>query len=142
MYSEFCHTHTKAIFDLALKPSTIPNASRGLFTTKQIRAGKKIARYSGVIKTQAAYNANPSGYAVAISRGRVMDAASTQSKLGRYANDCRPANKRANQCKGNNAKFSVKNEGGVTTIWLKATKNIPANTEVFIPYGAGYWNTI
>jgi hypothetical protein len=51
----------------------------------------------------ASYNANPGGYAVAIPRGRsrvprIMDAASTQSDLGRYANDCRPANRDENEC--------------------------------------------
>jgi hypothetical protein len=71
---------------------------------KQIRAGRKIARYSGVIKTQEAYNASPGGYAVAIPRGRsrvprIIDAASTQSDLGRYANDCRPANRDENECR-------------------------------------------
>jgi hypothetical protein len=49
---------------------------------------------------------NPSGYAVA--RGRVIDAASTQSDLGRYVNDCRAANRRAGECNGSNARLATK----------------------------------
>jgi hypothetical protein len=140
IYSEFCATHTKALFDLAIKPSGIASASKGLFTTKYIKKGAKIAKYTGDIKTQAAYNANDSGYGIAISNGRILDAASTQSDLGRYANDCRRANRNARECKGNNSRFSVSNKKGESTVWVVATRNILANTEVFIPYGRGYWS--
>jgi SET domain-containing protein len=139
IYSEFCAAHTKAIFDLALKPSAIPGAGTGLFTLKPIKKNTNIAEYSGDILTQASYDATDSGYGVAISRGRIMDAASTQSDLGRYANHCRSANKRAGHCKGNNARFSVSNRNGSTIINLKATKNILPGSEIFVSYGASYW---
>jgi SET domain-containing protein len=69
-----------------------------------------------------------------------MDAASTQTGLARYANDCRSANKRAGQCKGNNSKFDMTTtRAGKTTIWLRATKNIKAGSEILISYGRKYW---
>ena len=139
IYSEFCPSHTKVLFDLALKPSGIPGAGKGLFTTVEIPKNRNISRYTGKIKTTAAYNANPSGYAVSISKGRVIDAASTQSALGRYANDCRRANRSAGQCAGPNARLVVSYKGGEPIIWLRATKKINANSEVFISYGAEYW---
>ena len=83
IYSEFCPAHTKALFDLSLKSSNIPGAGKGLFTTKAIAKNKNISKYTGDIKTVAAYNANPSGYAVAIPKNRVVDAAATQSGIAR-----------------------------------------------------------
>ena len=139
MYSEFCHAHTKQLFDLALKPSHIPGAGKGLFTLKSIARNANIAKYTGDVKTLAEYDASPSGYAVAINRNRVVDAASTQSALGRYVNDCRRANRRAGHCAGPNARFVVNNRHDPPIIWLRATKNIPAGSEIFVPYGAAYW---
>jgi hypothetical protein len=75
-YLEFCATHTKAIFDMALKPSQIPGAGTGLFTMVAIPRNQNIAKYTGEIKSQAAYDAKSSGYGIALSRGRVLDAAS------------------------------------------------------------------
>jgi hypothetical protein len=140
IYGEFCNVHTKALFDLAIKPSKIPKSGKGLFTLKAIAKNQKIVKYTGEIKTLDEYNKNPSGYAVAISKGRVIDAASTQSELGRYANDCRASNRKAGQCNGSNARFSVSYKGGTPTIWIKSTKNIPANSEIYISYGHEYWN--
>ena len=139
VYSEFCHAHTNQLFDLALKPSHIPGAGKGLFTSKAIAKNTNIARYTGDVKTLTEYNAKPSTYAVAISRKRVIDAASTQSAIGRYANDCRVANRRAGHCAGPNARFVVNNRHDPPIIWLRSTKNIPAGSEIFVPYGAAYW---
>jgi hypothetical protein len=69
----------------------------------------------------------------------VIDAASTQRDLGRYANDCRAADERAGHCKGSNARYSVSNRNNATRIHLKATKNIPPGSEIFVSYGASYW---
>ena len=138
-YSEFCWQHTKQLFDLGIKPSAIPNAGSGLFTYKEIPANKTICMYKGDILTRETYNANNSGYGVSISNGRVIDAKSTQSCLGRYANNCRPVDKTAGICNGNNAKFSIYQRAGRTTIRIKSTKRIPANSEVYVSYGAGFW---
>ena len=137
VYSEFCRVHTKQIFDLVLKPSQIPDSGTGLFTAVQIPKNKNIAKYTGQVKSQEEYNANPSGYAIAISRGRVIDAASTQDGIARYSNDCRTKNKKSGHCSGNNARFVVNHRND--TVWLRSTKNIPAGSEIFVSYGSGYW---
>jgi len=139
IYSEFCKQHTESLFDLTLKPSSIPTAGTGLFTMKDIPKNHNIARYTGKIKTQEEYDRNPSWYGVAIPHKRVIDAASTQSGLARYANDCRSANKREGDCKGNNSRFVIATRAGKTTVWLRATKNIKAGSEIFISYGRKYW---
>lgn len=140
IYSDFCSTHTKQLLGLYLRKSSIPESGKGLFTAKEIPPRTRIAKYTGTIKTRAAYNANPSGYGVGLPRGKVMNAASTQSGIARYANDCRPANRRLKQCKGNNSKFNVSVRDGINSVWLTSTKRIPANTEIFVSYGGrGYW---
>ena len=139
MYSEFCAVHTRALFDLSLRKSTIRNAGKGLFVHKAIKKGAKIAKYTGILKTPAQYNSQPSGYGLFISKNRVMDGASTQAAIGRYANSCRPENKRRGECKGNNAKFAINNRTTPPTVWLRATKNIAAHSEIFIAYGKRYW---
>ena len=140
-YSKFCNVHTRKLFDLYLNPSAIPSSGSGLFTSKPIATKTRIAQYTGQIKTAAENQNNPSGYAVAIPKQRVLDAASTQSGIARYANDCRSANKREKHCKGNNAKFSISTRNGVTSVWLVSTKTIPANSEIFVSYGgSSYWS--
>ena len=123
-----------------LKQSSIPSSGTGLFTSKPIPTKTRIAKYTGVIKTQAQSAENPSGYDIAIPHGRVLGAASNQSGIARYANDCRAVNKRAGQCKGIDAKFSISTRDGVTSVWLTSTKLIPANSEIFVSYGRGYWS--
>ena len=91
--SEFCAAHTRSLFDLYLKPSSIPRSGKGIFTSKAMKKNQNIARYTGVIKTKEEFEADPSDYGIEISRGRVVDAVSTQSAIGRYANDCRTADK-------------------------------------------------
>ena len=80
---------------MALKPSGIAGAGRGLFTLKAIPKGAVIVGYTGDKITQAENDTNPSGYGVGIPGGMVIDGRSTQSSLGRYANDCRAADRRA-----------------------------------------------
>ena len=139
-YSTFCNTHTKQLFGLYLRKSSISGSGKGLFTVKEIPPKTRIAKYTGTIKTRTAYDAKPSGYGVGLPRGKVMDAASTQSGIARYANDCRTANQRLKQCKGNNSKFNVSARAGTSSVWLTSTKRIPANTEIFVSYGGrGYW---
>ena len=106
---------------------------------KRIKKGAKIAKYKGTVKSQAEYDKKPSGYGVSVAGGRVIDAASTQSSIARYANNCRGADKKAKECRGNNAKFSINNRTTPPTVWIKATKNIAAGTEILLAYGSGYW---
>ena len=139
IYSEFCAGHTKHLLDLALKPSGIPGAGLGLYTLKAIPKGGTIVVYTGVRMTQDEYDKHPSGYGVAIPGGMVIDGRSTQSSLGRYANDCRAGNRRAGQCSGNNAELVYDEKP--FKLRIQAVKNIPANREVLVSYGARYWKT-
>jgi hypothetical protein len=139
IYPEFCAVHTRALQDLVLKPSKIKDGGKGLFTTRDIAKNERISQYTGKIVTQKDYDKEPSYYGVAIPKGMILDAASTQSGIARYANDCRSKNKKAGECTGNNTKFSMHTRAGKTYVWLTATKKIPKGSEINIGYGRGYW---
>ena len=136
-YSHMCFQHSKSALGLQVKTSHIPNTGQGLYTTKTIKRGQKVASYGGNVVSQNAYNQNPSGYGIHLNNNQVLDGKSTQSGLGRYANTCKPANKRQGQCKGQNAKLSVNHRNQSAS--LKATKKIKAGEEVYVPYGNNFW---
>ena len=133
-YSDMCYQHTKSDKNLEVKKSHIVDAGQGLYATKLFKKGEKITDYRGVVKTSEEYNKKKSGYGIHLNKGSILDASSTQSGLGRYANNCRPSNK---ECKGNNATLVVNNKN--KTASLKATKSIRMGEEIYVPYGSGYW---
>ena len=139
--------HTRQVFGLKLDSSGIPNSGTGLFSMKRFRRGAQIAKYTGVEMTQEEYDAIDSGYGIADQFGTVIDSASTQSTIARYANDCRPENKAQNDCPGNNAEFvdfenydspDVEEEDKIDGVWLCASKTIRAGDEIFVDYGGNY----
>ncbi len=136
--ADYCSIHAKSILQLGVKPS--PVSGYGLFTYADIPKDRKICEYKGVNISQEEYDTGNGIYGVEIPRGRVIDAKSTQSCLARYINDCRYSNRRAGTCAGINARFSLKTVRGVTTVNIKSTKRIPAGSEIFLKYGAKYWN--
>ena len=135
IYSEFCSIHTKQLFDLAIKPSNIKESGKGLYTFVAIKKGDKIAKYTGKMMSDEEFEANPSPFGLEVKKNTLIDARSTQSGLTRYANSCR----KGDNCKGNNSKFSISHRTNPPTVWLKATKNIKAGEEIYVPYGKAYW---
>ena len=137
-YSDMCHDHTRINKQLQVKKSAIQGSGNGLYTTKRIKAGEKIADYGGQFKTKAQYEATDSGYGIYFNKNLVLDSFSTQHGLGRMANDCRSVNRKKGECTRNNARFSTNTSA--RTASLKATRSIPAGSEVFVPYGNDYWS--
>jgi len=126
--------------DLVVKKSSIPGAGKGLFTKRDIKKGERIVEYIGEIITEKELDKRAEkdiyGYAFFVSKKICIDAYYTPNELARYANDA----KGLTRIKGinNNACYEVwKNRG-----WIKAEKNIKANSEIFVSYGAEYWKDI
>ena len=136
-YSHMCFQHSKSTHGLQVKTSHIPNTGQGIYTTKTIKKGQKVASYGGNVVSQNAYNQKPSGYGIHLNKNQVLDGKSTQSGLGRYANTCKPANKRLGQCKGQNAKLTVNHRNQTASI--KASKTIKPGEEDYVPYGNNFW---
>ncbi len=126
--------------DLIVKKSKIKGAGKGLFTTKDIKKGERIVEYLGEIVTEAELDRRAEkdiyGYAFYISKKKCVDAYYTPKELARYANDAKGLTK----VKGvtNNCCYVVYKNSG----WIKAEKNILANSEILVAYGAEYWKEI
>ena len=133
-----CHAHRKDA-GLKVKRSTIPNAGKGLFATKQFKKGKPIGAYAGenisVAENNRRYGADdldnaPYSLSARNMPGRILDSACSRSLMS-LANSKR-------ERKRNNAKFSqhMKGDGTINVI---STKRIKDGDEIFIDYGKGYW---
>ena len=144
-YGIFCWVHHK-LMNLAVKDSGIPGAGNGLFVYRAVASGTRIAQYTGKNVSSAEYGRRQHGaYGVTLQANngrRTLDARSTQSGVARYANDCRPANRRAGHCR-NNAQLEEVRAGRSTEVWVVATRRIRAGGEVFLQYNQpgqpDYW---
>lgn len=130
---KYCWQHLLKETGLFVKPSKVPGAGDGLFTSKPIKKNTNIAKYEGerISKTELdrRYGDATAPYVLEYPRGVFIDARSTQSSIARYANACDyPGNRRA--C---NAKLSGVNG------YLRSTKNIASGAEILTPYGSEYW---
>jgi SET domain-containing protein len=124
---------------LVIKRSTIPNAGKGLFTTKLIPKGTRIVEYKGKKSTWKEATSGPgfNGYIYYINRNKVIDARYNTKDFGRYANDARGIGK-LNDIK-NNSKYIIEEDDRV---YIEAFKDIPAGGEILVSYGKEYWDVI
>lgn len=84
--------HADRLLGLAVKPSLLGepgDAGLGLFTTRDREARTIVDKYLGDVMPTAAYNAQPSAFAVAISLGRVITAIHSNDCYARFCNDAR-----------------------------------------------------
>jgi SET domain-containing protein len=123
---------------LVVKKSKLPEAGNGLFTKRFIPKGTRIVQYKGKITTWGKVNHHngENGYIYYVKRNHVIDAGRTKKALARYANDARGLKK----IKGltNNAQYT---EDGLK-VFIQATKDIPAGSEILVGYGKEYWEVI
>ena len=123
---------------LRVKRSALPRAGKGLFTTRPIKKGTRIAEYKGRITTWKDVNhqqgSNP--YIFYVKRNHVIDAKTYKKAKARFANDAKGLKK----IKGilNNAQYV---EDGLR-VFIEAKKDIPAGAEILVDYGKEYWDTI
>jgi SET domain-containing protein len=141
-----CWQHSDLRRGLKIKRSNINGAGDGLFATKFFDKGEIVCKYAGLDKrmTKTQYDATPGphDYGFQHRNNYVFDGRSTQSGMGRWANDCRVRNRRqgTGECVENNVKAVVdtRNEGG-HGMRLRATKPIHRGQEIHIPYHANFW---
>jgi SET domain-containing protein len=126
--------------DLVVKKSTLPNAGKGLFITRDVKKGERICEYLGEVITEKELDERAEndiyGYAFYISKKKCIDAYYVPEALARFANDA----KGLTRVKGitNNCSYEVwKNRG-----WIVAEKNIKAGSELLVSYGNEYWKDI
>ena len=123
---------------LRVKKSVLPQAGKGLFTTKPIKKGTRIVEYKGRIKTwkDASREDVENPYIFYVKRDHVIDAKPYKKAKARFANDAKGLKK----IKGvvNNAKYV---EDGLR-VFLEAKMDIPAGAEILVDYGKEYWDVM
>ena len=137
-YHKYCYQHAKSIHGLSIKKSRLPNSGNGLFAEKPFKKGEVVAMYSSEETKDPENDEDKSGYGWTTKKGYIVDAASTQSGMGRWSNMCRKQNQRSKLCKGNNV-IGVTSRNPVK-VQFKALKNIQRGDEIYVSYGRDYFN--
>lgn len=125
---------------LIVKKSKLPNAGKGLFTTKAIKKDSRVIEYKGEIITWKEYGKrveeNKDGYLFYINKSRCIDAYPTPHYKARYANDANGLVK----IKGvkNNCEYQIFDN----KCYIIAVRDIKAGEEIFVDYTKGYWDTV
>jgi len=134
--------HTFVDMSLQVKPSTIPDSGKGLFTKTPIKKGETVVEYTGEIvtwKTCQKRNEKQEGfggYYFYISEKRCIDAQYDLNALARYANDAAGFSRIPGI--RNNCRYEViKNKA-----YIVASRNIKPGEEIFVAYGRDYWNAL
>jgi SET domain-containing protein len=135
-------THEPVLFPekyLVVKTSTLPGCGRGLFTKKFIPKGTLVIEYKGKVKTWKDIRVESKKlyiyeYMYTINDNLYIDASRSYKALARYANDA----------------MGFKRVKGITNncvythdeakAFIKATKDIPAGSEILVRYGKMYWD--
>src|SRR5882757_4796769 len=127
---------------LVVRKSRIKGAGRGLFTTSKVRKGDLIIEYIGEKLTWKQCLKKYKGkleklaYVFAVNDNNCLDAYLYPDALASFAND---ANGTIGKKKyHNNSEYRIRKGKP----YILATKNIPANSEIFVDYGNEYWDAI
>lgn len=125
---------------LIVKPSQLPNAGKGLFTTTAIKKGERIIEYKGEIIDWKEYEKrvaeHKDGYLFYINKKRCIDAYATPQHKARFANDAAGLTR----VKGvrNNCKYDIIDN----RCFIVSTRNIKPGEEIFVSYTKSYWDCI
>ena len=122
---------------LEIKESVIPGAGLGLFTTEFIPKGSRIVQYKGRKRTwKDVKNEDGNFYIFYVTRNHIIDANNYKKSFARYINDAAGLQK----IKGlkNNTEFVRDGD----KVFVEATRDIAAGTELFVGYGKEYWEVI
>jgi SET domain-containing protein len=122
---------------LEIKESNLPGAGKGLFTKEFIAKGSRIVEYKGRVRTwKEVQNDDTNYYIFYVTRNHIIDASRHKKSPARYINDAKGLQK----IKGINNNVAFVKEG--KRVFVDATKNIPAGSELLVGYGKEYWDVI
>ena len=123
---------------LVVKRSSLPDAGKGLFTKQFIAKGARIVEYKGRATTWklAQQQKDFNGYVYYIKDALVIDAKNYRKPFGRYANDANGISKVKKTT--NNSRYVVDGK----RVFIEATKNIDAGSEILVSYGKEYWDVV
>lgn len=128
------------IMALLVKKSKLPNAGKGLFTTKAFKKDAHIIEYKGEIIKWQEYkkrvDRSEDGYLFFVSKDWCIDAFNTPQYKARYANDAEGLGR----IKGvkNNCVYEIVGK----KCYIKATRDIKAGEEIYVDYTKEYWDAV
>jgi hypothetical protein len=125
---------------LAIGKSTIPGAGEGLFLAKgaqPIRRKERIVLYTGDWARLLPDSDDGGPYFLQITRNLAVDAARTNTALGRWANDPRGGINAAGKRLRPNAQLVA--DTGRKQGALRASRTIKPGDEILVSYGRDYW---
>lgn len=125
--------------DLIVKRSTLPGVGKGLFTKVFIPKGSRITEYKGKVMTWKEVQADVDdhiGYVFWFSNQHVIDAWKTKKGVAHFANDAKGIVRVPGII--NNSEYETENG----RCYIVATRDIPKGSEIFVAYGAEYWQAI
>jgi transposase InsO family protein len=125
---QYCWSHLRSVEKLRIKKSLVPRAGMGLFADRDYHVGEHIADYTG---DRICNNRDTGPYFLQLSGKCAIDAARTNAGSGRWCNDPRGSDYRAN------AKFCANHRD--RTACIRADRPIRKGDEILVPYGADYW---
>ena len=132
-----CHQHLDKFQHLKVVESKLPGAKLGLFATKPIVRGQDTVEYScpQIVTYDDDYGDD---YSLQVRRNppTFIDSRATNNEVGRFAN---ARLRRLNQG-ANNAQLNY--NARTKKAFIRATKPIPVNEEITVPYGAQYWQRV
>ena len=135
-----CWIHTRMTYGVQARDSTIPGAGKGLFATREFQQDDWIVPYVGEVVTDPClnqrYGDDTAPYASEYSRRRFIDSACRRG-TGARANGLFRADGRSRSINQHNAVI-LNRPGGNGGLWLRARRNIPMGSEIFVWYGDEY----
>jgi hypothetical protein len=138
-----CSDHMRLLQHLAVRKSNIKGAGFGLFVAKgknapSFRAGEQICKYTGDW-IELLPGVNTGGpYFLQVNNSLAIDAARTNTALGRWANAPRGAVDREGRPLRPNAQLRLDRANKQGT--LKALRPIHPGEEILVSYGRAYWS--
>jgi hypothetical protein len=138
-----CADHMRLLQRLSVAKSKIDGAGFGLFVAKgaqPFKKGERIAAYSGdwmELLPGAASDQQGGEYCLQVKKSLAIDAARTNTALGRWANAPHGAKDPSGRRLRANAQLvadPVRKQGSV-----RAMRNIQPGEEILVSYGATYW---
>lgn len=133
----FVSLHTMA---LLVKRSRLPDAGKGLYTTRPIRRDAKIIEYRGEVIGYREYRRRArreeDQYLFYLRREHCIDALHTPQYKARYANDAAGITR----VKGirNNSDYMIFGD----KCFIVAARDIKAGEEIFVNYTRSYWDSM
>ena len=134
----YCWIHTRSLAGLQVKPSGIPGAGLGLYTTRERKkTDKKVVLYTGIRKNKKQIKKmKNTDYVMEAKKNSYIDASRTNSGPARYINECLPEDEMKGRC-GTNARFYT--QPATNRVNLETLEPLDVGSEIFASYGEKYW---